>query len=202
MSPLRGSAAAATPATVRVRTLAPPRPRTFRRSRTVAPLAIRQATAADAEAIHALISDHVEEGRLLPRHPGEVFVHAHRFVVAVDGDRVVACADLAPLSRTVAEVRSLVVAEEARSVGAGRRLVDELIDRATAAGFDKLCAFTHTAAYFVQLGFSIVPHVWLPEKIDTDCRTCAQFRRCGQYAVMLALTRNRQSCVPLASLHG
>lgn len=202
MSPLRGSAAAATPATVRVRTLAPPRPRTFRRSRTVAPLAIRQATAADAEAIHALISDYRDEGRLLPRELGEIVVYAHRFVVAADGDRVVACADLAPLSRTVAEVRSLVVAQEARAVGAGRRLVDELIGRATAAGFDKLCAFTHTAAYFVQLGFAIVPHVWLPEKIDTDCRTCSQFRRCGQYAVMLSLTRNRQSCVPLASLHG
>jgi amino-acid N-acetyltransferase len=165
-------------------------------------LEIRQATAADAGAIHALISEHLEEGRLLRRDLGELVVHAHRFVVAVDNDCVVACADLAPLSRTVAEVRSLVVSEEARSLGAGRRLIDELVRRATAAGFDKLCAFTHAAGYFVQLGFSIVPHVWLPEKIDTDCRACPQFRQCGQYAVMVTLTRSRQSCVPLASLHG
>jgi amino-acid N-acetyltransferase len=173
-----------------------PSPRTF------APLTFRPATEADAEAIHVLICGHLEEGRLLPRTFGEIAVHAHRFVVAVDNDRIVACADLAPLSRTVAEVRSLVVSSEARSLGAGRRLVDELVTRATVAGFDKLCAFTHAAAYFVQLGFSIVPHVWLPEKIDTDCRTCSLFRRCGQYAVMLTLTRSRQSCVPLASLHG
>ena len=168
----------------------------------LAPLAIRPATAADADAIHRLIADHVKEGRLLPRESGEILVHAHRFVVAVDGDRVVACADLAPLSRTVAEIRSLVVSEGARSRGAARRLIDALIGRATAAGFDKLCAFTHAAAYFVQLGFSLVPHVWLPEKIETDCRTCSQFRKCGQYAVMLGLPRARQSCVPLASLHG
>jgi amino-acid N-acetyltransferase len=95
-----------------------------------------------------------------------------------------------------------VVNEGARSLGAGRRLVDEMLVRATAAGFDRLCAFTHTPAYFVNLGFSIVPHVWLPEKIATDCRTCSQFRRCGQYAVMLTLNRGRQSWVPLASLHG
>jgi amino-acid N-acetyltransferase len=196
MSPLRGSAAAVDPASLQVRTKVVSHPRA------VAPLVIRPAASADAEAIHALISEHVDEGRLLPRSLGEIVVHAHRFVVAADGDRILACADLAPLSRSVAEVRSLVVSEPARSVGTGRRIVDELIARATAGGFDKLCAFTHAATYFVQLGFSIVPHVWLPEKIDTDCRTCAQFRRCGQYAVMLALARNRQSCVPLASLHG
>ena len=167
-----------------------------------APLTVRPATAADADAIHGLISEHVDEGRLLPRDSGEILVHAHRFVVAVDGNRVVACADLAPLSRNVAEVRSLVVSDDARSQGIGRRLIDELIGRATAAGYEKLCAFTHAAAYFVQLGFSLVPHVWLPEKIETDCRTCSQFRKCGQYAVVLGLTRARQSCVPLASLHG
>ena len=65
-----------------------------------------------------------------------------------------------------------------------------------------MCAFTHAAAYFVQMGFSIVPHAWLPEKIEVDCRSCAQFRQCGQYAVMLPLARRRQIDVPLASLHG
>jgi len=170
-------------------------------ARTLEALAIRPATSADADAIHALITRHLDEGRLLPRERGEILVHAHRFVVATDDARVVACADLAPLSRTVAEVRSLVVSAEARALGVGRGLIDELVRRATAAGFDTLCAFTHTPAYFVRLGFSIVPHVWLPEKIETDCRTCRHFRRCGQYAVMLTLSRSRHACVPLASLH-
>ena len=172
------------------------------RRRTAAPPAIRPASAADADAIHELICAHANEGRLLPRDPAEVFVHAHRFVVAVEDGRVIACADLAPLSRTVAEVRSLVVSADARAAGTGRRIIDELVRRATIAGFEKLCAFTHAPAYFVKLGFSIVPHVWLPEKIETDCRSCADFRRCGQYAVTLELTRSRQSCVPLGSLHG
>jgi amino-acid N-acetyltransferase len=165
-------------------------------------LAIRTATAEEADAIHSLIADHLAEGHLLARDRDEIALHAHRFVVAVDGGEVVACADLAPLSRTVAEVRSLVVSARARSQGVGRRLLDELIRRASITGFERLCAFTHSPAYFVQMGFSIVPHVWLPEKIETDCRTCTQFRQCGQYAVMLPLARARQTCVPLASLHG
>jgi amino-acid N-acetyltransferase len=163
---------------------------------------IRPATDADAPTIHQLICEHLEEGRLLPRDLAEIAVHVERFVVACADDRVIACADLAPLSRGVGEVRSLVVSEDARSLGAGRRMVDELIRRASVSGFDKLCAFTHAPGYFVQMGFSIVPHAWLPEKIDTNCRTCPQFRRCGQYAVMLPLSRPTSSFVPLASLHG
>jgi amino-acid N-acetyltransferase len=168
-----------------------------------AALEIRPATVADADAIHELIAEHLVEGHLLPRDRGEIRLHIDRFVVAVDDDeRVVACADLAPLSRTVAEVRSLVVSEDARGHGAGRRMVDELVQRASGSGFEKLCAFTHAAGYFVHLGFSIVPHVWLGEKIETDCRSCTFFRRCGQYAVVLPLARTPHACVPLTSLHG
>ena len=162
---------------------------------------IRPATPADALEIYDLISEHLEEGHLLRRDLTEIAVHAGRFVVACDEGRVVACADLAPLSRQVAEVRSLVVSGQARSLGVGRRLIDELVRHAIDAGFEKLCAFTHVPGYFVQLGFSLVPHVWLPEKIRTDCHTCREFRRCGQYAVMLPLDQSSSSFVPLASLH-
>jgi amino-acid N-acetyltransferase len=163
---------------------------------------LRTATPEDAADIHVLINTYLDEGHLLPRRREEIAVHASRFVVALDGDRVVACADLAPLSKSVAEVRSLVVSEDARSLGIGRSLVDELVRRATIAGFDKLCAFTHSPGYFVEMGFSIVPHVWLPEKIETDCRSCVHFRRCGQYAVVLPLVRSFRVDIPLASLHG
>jgi len=178
-------------ATTGVSTLA--RPETF---------ALRAATAGDAGAIHALIVSHLAEGHLLPRERDEIAIHAHRFVVASRGDCVVACAELAPLSRDVSEVRSLVVSREARSLGLGSEILDELIDRATIAGFEKLCAFTHAPSYFVQRGFSIVPHVWLPEKIVTDCHACPHFRRCGQYAVLRELRRAHHACVPLAALHG
>jgi len=169
---------------------------------TDAPIAIRTACTRDADAIHELIEEHVADGHLLPRELAEVLVHVHRFVVAVQDDEMLACAELAPLSHAVAEVRSMVVTREARGCGLGRRIVNELVRRATAAGFGKVCAFTHSPGYFVHLGFSIVPHVWLPEKIVTNCHACSQFRRCGQYAVVRSVERARQECVPLAALHG
>ncbi|HVG54645.1 MAG TPA: GNAT family N-acetyltransferase, partial [Vicinamibacterales bacterium] len=87
-------------------------------------LTLRQGTAADAGAIYELISNHLEEGHLLPRSLQEITVHANRFIVTVIDDVVVGCVDLAPLSRTVGEVRSLVVSDAARSMGVGRTLLD------------------------------------------------------------------------------
>ena len=161
---------------------------------------VRTACNADVDAIHRLVSTHMTEGRLLPRSREEIAARIARFIVAVDNGRVVGCADLAPLSRRFAEVRSLVVASGARSCGVGRRLVRELERRAVASDFESLTAFTHTPGYFVQLGFSIVPHTWVPEKIEADCRTCAQFRHCAQYAVMLPLIRT-QARGPAHSAH-
>ena len=151
-------------------------------------ISLRTAGVHEAAAIHELITEHLAEGHLLPRDLGEIVVHTHRFVVAVQGDTVLACAELAPLSRSVAEVRSLVVSREARSLGVGRRMLDELLHRASTAGFDKLCAFTHAPGYFIQMGFSIVPHLWLPEKVFTDCVRCPHFRQCGQYAMVVPVT--------------
>jgi amino-acid N-acetyltransferase len=152
-------------------------------------IAIRSANAADAPALHALIAAHLEEGKLLPRTLDELAIHAPRFVVAVEttpsGDRIVGCAELAPLSQTVAEVRSLVVSRDARRHGLGVRMVEDLTVRARREGFARLCAFAHDPAFFVRRGFSIVPHTWVPEKIAHDCIACPLFRNCGQYAVVL-----------------
>ena len=147
----------------------------------------RQATAADAAAVHRLISDNLEAGHLLPRTMDDVLEHAPRFVVADREGRVIACAELAPLSATVAEVRSLVVDQHARGNHIGPRLVTELASGAVSRGFATLCAFTHQPSHFVKMGFTIVPHMWVPEKIAHDCTSCPLFRRCGQYAVTLPL---------------
>ena len=165
---------------------------------------IRTANPSDAPAIHRLIVDNLEAGHLLPRTLEDVTANSSRFIVADVNGAVVGCAELAPLSAEVAEVRSLVVAETSRGQHIGPRLVEHLAADGAGRGFATLCAFTHEPAHFVRLGFTIVPHVWVPEKIERDCRSCAQFRRCGQYAVTLplrdgALIRPAQ---PAAVIHG
>jgi amino-acid N-acetyltransferase len=148
---------------------------------------LRTADVADAKKLHALIQANLEEGHLLPRTLNELTVHAGRFVVALKARRIVGCAELAPLSSHVAEVRSLAVDASARGGRVGVMIVDELRRRARRAGFEKLCAFTHAPGYFIHMGFSIVPHLWLSEKVFTDCVKCPQFRQCGQYAMVVPL---------------
>jgi amino-acid N-acetyltransferase len=165
-----------------------------RRSRT---LTIARAEPKHASALHALITANREEGRLLPRTLDEIAVHANRFSIVMRGRKIVGCAELAPLSAHVAEVRSLAVDTKERGNGVGTILVDDLRQRAHDQGFDKLSAFTHAPGYFSQMGFSIVPHLWIQEKIFTDCVKCPSFRRCGQYAMVTPLDVPAAAEVPV-----
>lgn len=149
------------------------------------PPQLRTAVRGDARRIHELIQRNQQAGHLLPRELSELTSRIDRFVVGVDGrGSIVACGELVPLSSSLAEIRSLVVTEKRRGQGLGHRIVDELKIRARAAGYDDLCVFAHEPAYFAHMGFSIVPHTWLPEKIMADCRTCPLFRRCEQFAMV------------------
>jgi amino-acid N-acetyltransferase len=150
-------------------------------------LTVRAGTAADAAVLHELIATHQAEGHLLPRDVEELRAHADRFVVCEVAGAVRACAELALLSPSLAEVRSLVVARDLRGAGVASRLLEELRRRAVEAGHSTLCAFTHDPRIFVPHDFSIVPHEWLPEKIARDCTACPLFRRCGQHAMVLPL---------------
>ena len=156
-------------------------------SRRRAPV-LRTAVRSDARRVLDLIQQNQQAGHLLPRELSELMARIDRFVVGVDGrGSIIGCAELAPLSPSLAEIRSLVVSESRRGEGIGRRIVDELRARAKAAGYDDLCVFAHQPAYFAHMGFSIVPHTWLPAKISADCRTCPLFRRCDQFAMVMDL---------------
>ena len=157
---------------------------------------IRRARPGDADAIYSLIEKNRERGHLLPRTAAEITARISStasFYVADAGaepqSRLVACAEVARLSRAVAEIRSLVVDEPFRGQGVASKLVSTLHRRAFLDGHDRLCAFSHDPAPFIRLGFSIVPHAWIPEKISADCAGCALFRQCGQHALVLFIAR-------------
>jgi len=150
-------------------------------------MTIRPARISDATAIHALIDTNRERGHLLPRTLDDIAARIRGFFVAEREGRIAGCGELARLSVDVAEVRSLVVDEPWRGNGVAGKLVSALHRRARIDGHRRLCAFAHDPVPFMRLGFSIVPHAWLPEKISADCAQCALFRQCGQYALMVSL---------------
>ena len=166
-------------------------------------LTIKRAEAAHAPVLHTLISANLEEGHLLPRMTIVKRPAWTSRSSSVRGRKVVGCAELAPLSPQVAEVRSLAVDARERQNGIGTMLVEDLRRRGHEDGYDKLSAFTHAPGYFSQMGFSIVPHLWIPEKVFSDCVKCPMFRRCGQYGMVAPLdtpTEQPQPAVLVARL--
>jgi len=154
---------------------------------TTALVEIRPAGRPDAAAISRLVTANVGLGHLLPRTPDEIGRHVSRFLVATLDGTVLGCGELAPLSDRLSEIRSLVVTTGSRGTGIGTAVLAALVAWARRQGVPRLCAFTHVPHPFVAIGFSIVPHTWLPEKIMTDCQECEWFRRCEQYAVVIEL---------------
>ena len=148
---------------------------------------IRPALANDATRVYELIKDNVKTGHLLARSIEEVTLHVPRFFVATKNNKVIGCAELTRLSKTVAEVRSLVVDTEHRNIGIGSHLLSALVTQAVSLRVPRVCAFTHQARPCIHAGFSVVPHPWVPEKIISDCQECDLFRRCHQFAVVLDL---------------
>ena len=150
-------------------------------------VAIRPAGRPDAAAISRLVTANVGPGHLLPRTPEEMVRHVSRFLVATRDGTVLGCGELAPIGESLSEIRSLVVTAESRGAGIGTAVLAALVADARRQGVPRLCAFTHVPHPFVALGFSIVPHTWLQEKIMSDCQGCEWFRRCEQYAVVIEL---------------
>ena len=151
------------------------------------PVELRRARVRDVGAIHRLIDAHVHEGHLLPRTRENIAAEIEQFIVATRDEAVVGCAELASLGTDVAEVRSLVVADDLQGQGLGHALVRALMAALENGPYKRLCAFTHAPAFFVRLGFTIVPHLQVPEKVFTDCTSCPLFRQCGQQAVLFWL---------------
>jgi len=79
--------------------------------------------------------------------------HLGSFVVAKDEGRVVACSG-AEAYQFAALIRSVAVSPEYRSIGLGRRMVREIIDRLSSRGLREFYLLTTNAeGYFKKRGF-------------------------------------------------
>ena len=138
----------------------------------------RQARLSDAQAIFELIS--ANSDLLIPRSMGDIVSNIDRFVVADDGGRVCGCAAFvvhpeigAPESATV-EIQSLAVSEGCRGRGAGRALVEMLIERVRPFGAKEAIVLTFVPEFFSRLGFAETPKTKVMHKLYTGCINCTK----------------------------
>ena len=145
---------------------------------------IRSAKLSDVDAIVALLQDYVEQGVLLPRSRQSVCEGLLSFVVVEESGWVVGTAALHILGPDLAEIRSLVVAQNAQGKGYGRLLVDALLEQAQCLEVPKVLALTYQQAFFERCGFRVVDKRGLHQKIWKDCIHCKKYSACDEIAMV------------------
>ena len=149
---------------------------------------IRPAVIDDVPQIHELLEEYASAGKLLPRPMSDVYRHLREFFVADAGDGLlVACGALEIFTEELGEVRSLVVRNDCKRHGVGRRMVLRIMDEARALGLRRLMALSYVPRFFEELGFAVVSKYTLPEKVWGVCVKCYKFNDCDETALVLEL---------------
>ena len=156
-----------------------------------APLTVRKAVMRDIPPILALINGYAAKGIMLPRTEFEMSEAIRDFTVVLEGDRLLGCGALHFYSSTTGEIRSLAVAEDAKTHGVGRKLIEALVEEAETYELGAVFAFTYVTEFFSKVGFQVVERGVLPLKAWKDCLRCPKFQACDEIAVLRILKAER-----------
>jgi amino-acid N-acetyltransferase len=154
-------------------------------------LEVRKAVMHDIGPILQLINGYAAKGVMLPRTEFEMSEAIRDFTVVTRNDALLGCGALHFYSPTTGEIRSLAVAEEAKTHGVGRRLIQSLVTEAQQYELDAVFAFTYVTEFFQKVGFQVVERGALPLKAWKDCVRCPKFQACDEIAVLRVLRPDR-----------
>lgn len=150
-------------------------------------VSVRKARMSDIAPLLDLINGYAARGIMLPRTEFELSESLRDFTVAESEGRLVGCGALHFYSPITGEVRSLAVAESAKTHGVGRRVIEALIQEAFEYSLDAIFVFTYVPDFFRKMGFGEVERGELPLKAWKDCLRCPKFRGCDEIAMMRVL---------------
>lgn len=144
----------------------------------------RKAILPDAETIREIIFDYSENGTLLPRSLAEICENIRDFVVIEDKEGIIGCGALHLYGTHLAEIRSIAVWPNAHGRGAGRILIDALLEEADQHHVSCVCLFTRIPEFFAHMGFKTAQREELPDKIYKDCMSCPKLHACDEVAMV------------------
>ena len=166
----------------------------------------RNAILPDVEQIYSIIHPYSQSGTLLPRAMAELNENVRDFVVAEDAGKIIGCGALHLYGMHLAEVRTIAVDPVAKGRGAGRKVVEALLEEATRQHVACVCLFTRIPDFFGHLGFTVARREELPDKIYKDCVHCPNLFACDEVAMVRGRIpqqtgpRDPQILIPLVRL--
>ena len=162
--------------------------------------------------MQALVQEEVEKGLILPRSLEEMAKNIRSYVIATtqaqgginggenevegiasekitagknQGEKIIGFCALHIYTPTLAEIRSLVVAEGYRHRGIAQNLVAKNIDEGLALGLREFLVLTYRPNLFKILGFEEIEKDKIPNhKIWADCIACKHFPTCQEIALL------------------
>lgn len=158
------------------------------------PIRVHKARLQDARNIFDLVNAHSYDGTLLRRSYAEICENVRDFTVAYRTipnpetgrleEEFLGCGALHLYGPHLAEVRSIVVREDRRGLGAGDAILEALIAEADEHEVASVCLFTRIPDYFEHLGFRVAERDAMPDKIYKDCQTCPRLYACDEVAMV------------------
>ena len=146
---------------------------------------LRKATLYDIPAMQALVEDEVKSGVILRRSDDEVATNIRSYTLVLKEQELIGYAALHIHSPKLAEIRSLIVDESARGLGAGKRLVEFCKVEAKDLGVKEILVLTYIADFFKKLGFKEIAKDKIPDhKIWADCIKCIHFPVCNEISLL------------------
>ncbi len=142
----------------------------------------------DVKAMQELVLPEVRSGKILFRSDDEISTNIRSYTLAKQNDKLMGFVALHIHAPDLAEIRSLIVSEDARGKGIGQELVKKTLVEGKKLGVKKIFTLTYEQRFFEKLSFNEIPKESLPEhKIWADCIKCKHFPICDEIALIIAL---------------
>jgi len=127
---------------------------------------VRPARRADVDQIHALVSQYVADGSMLPRTVEQIALNVENYMVVDKAGRVVACAALEEYSPSLAEVSSVAVCKDEHGQGLGTLVVLGVERLARARDIEEIFALSLTDRFFLAMDYTPTAISRYPEKLS------------------------------------
>ena len=132
------------------------------REMVASPTRVRSARPTDAAVIARLVNAWADVGLTLPRTVVSIEQSVGEFVVVEYAEQIVAAGALEVHSPSIAEIRSVAVDPKAKGLGAGRDVVEFLLEQALMLDVDEVTLLTKIPDFFAKFGFRAVEPEELP----------------------------------------
>ena len=142
----------------------------------------------DIKNMQNLVSVDVENGNILVRSESEMATNIRSYMVVYDDDYLIGFVALHIHSLKLAEIRSLIVKDNYRGKGIGKKLISHCIEEAKQLNLNELLVLTYKQSLFEKFYFKVIEKTTIPDtKIWADCIKCKHFPICDEVSLILLL---------------